>query len=500
MKKTFIISLLVAMALSVQAQRGEKTADSLKTLTIHSPKYKECTTPILNLLRVTCSKKETTLFLEAEKAPGNWISLSENTYLKANEKQYNLLKTEGIPIGEKCYLPQSGKLEFSLSFEPLPFETPYFDFLEETKNSRSWGITGIQLTDKLPKGTFPYTIKGTLSTKGFDGWEFPINRYDNQNVVGKIKIKGNQFEYHGIADSAMFCRIVAGAEYANFIVEKGTILINMKTNEFPSGTPLNDAYAELTKLRYKHREGLDSIRKSIIQGDMDRATRIKKLNELEYGTKHYLELQKKYIKPFILKHANDEVGTAACQSYLAMATPEHLEDIYPHLGEWILSRQQIKEMIAQIECSKKMASGQPFIDFEGEDINGNKVKLSDYVGKGKYVIVDYSASWCGPCKAEMPNLASIYNTYKGDRFDMVTVMVWDRLEASKKMLKEFDVQWKSIVNVGMKPMELYGFSGIPRIMLIDPDGIILYNDLRGTMIKEKLEKIFQTKRKGQSAY
>ena len=147
-------------------------------------------------------------------------------------------------------------------------------------------------------------------------------------------------------------------------------------------------------------------------------------------------------------------------------------------------------MIAQIEQSKKMASGQPFIDFEGEDVNGNKVRLSDYVGKGKYVIVDYSASWCGPCKAEMPNLANIYNTYKGDRFDMVTVMVWDRLEASKKMLKEFDVQWKSIVNVGMKPMELYGFNGIPRIMLIDPNGIILHNDLRGALIREQLEKAF----------
>ena len=190
-----------------------------------------------------------------------------------------------------------------------------------------------------------------------------------------------------------------------------------------------------------------------------------------------------------MKHSNDEVGVAALQGYLALATPELMDDIYPHLGPWILSRANIQKQIATINQSRKMAPGQPFIDFEGEDMNGNKVKLSDYVGKGKYVIVDFSASWCGPCKEEMPNLANVYNTFKGEKFEMVTVMVWDKLEASKKMLDEYKVNWKSILNVGMKPMELYGFSGIPRIMLFAPDGTIVHNQLRGAMIKEKLEEV-----------
>ena len=169
--------------------------------------------------------------------------------------------------------------------------------------------------------------------------------------------------------------------------------------------------------------------------------------------------------------------------------PEVLDDIYPHLGPWILSRKAIQEEIARINQSRKMNPGQPFIDFEGKDINGNKVKLSDYVGKGKYVIVDFSASWCGPCKEEMPNLANVYNTYKNDKFDMVTVMVWDNPKASKKMLEEFKVNWKSIIDVGMKPMELYGFSGIPRIILFAPDGSVVHNNLRGSMIDEKVKEV-----------
>ena len=327
-------------------------------------------------------------------------------------------------------------------------------------------------------------------TKGFDGHQFPIHRYSNNTIVGKITVKGNQFEYHGVADSAMFCRIEAGADLGNFIVEEGVVNVDMKTKLYPSGTPLNEALAELFQLdNTKIAATIDSIRQSIIQGKMDRETRIKRMNELEFNYDIYRAIQKDILKPFILKHSNDEVGAAAIQSYLALATPEMLDDIYPHLGPWILSRSNIQKQIAKINQSRKMAPGQPFIDFEGEDMNGNKVKLSDYVGKGKYVIVDFSASWCAPCKEEMPNLANVYNTFKGEKFEMVTVMVWDKLEASKKMLEDYKVNWKSILNVGMKPMELYGFSGIPRIMLFAPDGTIVHNQLRGAMIKQKLEEV-----------
>jgi hypothetical protein len=91
----------------------------------------------------------------------------------------------------------------------------------------------------------------------------------------------------------------------------------------------------------------------------------------------------------------------------------------------------------------------------------------------------------------MPNLADVYHTFKGEKFDMVTVMVWDRLEASKKMLEEFKIDWKSILNVGMKPMELYGFNGIPRIMLFAPDGTIVHNELRGDLIKAKVKEVLK---------
>ena len=487
MKNTLIISgslVIITVLTFIILLSGKR-----ETLIVDFPCYKEKSSRAIEIFRVVCNDTVTILHMEAVGPPNNWVRLSSGVHLYTDDgDQYKLVNHKGIELDKECYLPESGKIRFMLEFEPLPEKARIFGFSEGYKKG-NWNIRGIRLTNELPKGYFRYTLKGTLPNSAFDGQQFPIHRYSNNSVVGKITVKGNQYEYHGMADSAMYCRIDIGQHFGNFIVEEGSINVDMETQMYPSGTPLNEAYAEFARLDKKVSTTIDSLRQSIIQGQMDRETRIKKLNDLEYDFDIRRRIMKEVIKPFILKHSNDEAGAAALQSYFVLSTPEMLDDIYPHLGPWILSRAIIQDEIGTINQSRKMAIGQPFIDFEGEDVNGNKVKLSDYVGKGKYVIVDFSASWCGPCKAEMPVLANVYNTYKHTNFDMVTVMVWDKPEASRKMLEEFNVNWKSIVNVGMKPMELYGFSGIPRIILFAPDGSIVHNNLRGNLIKEKLEEV-----------
>ena len=148
-------------------------------------------------------------------------------------------------------------------------------------------------------------------------------------------------------------------------------------------------------------------------------------------------------------------------------------------------------MIQQQEILKKTAEGAMFTDFTIEQPDGSKVSLSDYVGKGKYVLVDFWASWCGPCRAEIPNIKELYDKYHSKGLDVFGVAVWDKVEDTQKAIKELGIVWPQIINAQQIPTELYGIQGIPHIILFAPDGTIVARDLREEAIKEKVAEVMK---------
>ncbi|MBR5644545.1 MAG: TlpA family protein disulfide reductase [Salinivirgaceae bacterium] len=139
------------------------------------------------------------------------------------------------------------------------------------------------------------------------------------------------------------------------------------------------------------------------------------------------------------------------------------------------------------EKQKATAVGSMFKDFAAE-YNGKTTKLSDFVGKGKYVLVDFWASWCGPCRAETPNLVNAYNKYKGKKFNVLGVTINDHPEDSERAMEELGINYPQILNTPDSCADLYGIMGIPHIMLFGPDGTILERDLRGEEIEIAVKK------------
>ncbi len=141
-------------------------------------------------------------------------------------------------------------------------------------------------------------------------------------------------------------------------------------------------------------------------------------------------------------------------------------------------------------------AGNMFIDFGGFALDGKAVKLSDYVGKGKYVLVDFWASWCGPCKNEMPKVIDAYNKFSGDKFVVIGVNIGDKEDSFKAAVPELGIPYPQIFIPRNSKDEnnavlLYNVETIPHIILFAPDGTIIERGLHGAELDEKISGLLK---------
>lgn len=189
------------------------------------------------------------------------------------------------------------------------------------------------------------------------------------------------------------------------------------------------------------------------------------------------------------KENKDNVVALVALSELDINTPEEIALVLS-LDEKLKATEDGAKFTKLAEALDATAEGKMFTDFtigEGE----NAKSLSDYVGKGKYILVDFWASWCRPCKNQIPYLKDVYNTYAGENFDVLSVAVWDDPQASVDTAKAYGVNWSHIIDAQRIPTDIYGIRGIPHIILFGPDGTILKRGLYGDTIKTGVEEALQ---------
>lgn len=177
--------------------------------------------------------------------------------------------------------------------------------------------------------------------------------------------------------------------------------------------------------------------------------------------------------------------------------PEVLSGTLDSLCDSLQQNDFVSKLKEGIAAKTRTAEGKMFTDFtvvqDPDNAAATTVKFSDYVGRGKYMLVDFWASWCGPCKGEIPNLKEVYEKFKGDDFDMLSIAVWDEPAASVDTAAAYGIKWNHIINAQKIPTDIYGIDGIPHIILFGPDGKIIRRDLRGAEIGEEISKYVNAK-------
>ena len=314
-----------------------------------------------------------------------------------------------------------------------------------------------------------YTVTMDANPADNNTMAYLIN-WDTQAKLDSAVVTDNKINFAGtVADDFIGRVIVNGKRGPMFIVEQGDIVID--PNGDATGTPLNEkwnAYAtEISKIQ-------DEFNKLNPADSVD----VAKAKELEEA---YNAVPAKAFK----ENADNALGLYwFMQMAYDLTLPQLQEEIAKNPA--LAKSGQVEGLLNAKKAKEATSVGNHYKDFT-ITYDGKEYKLSDYVKPGKYTLVDFWASWCGPCIRQTKVIKELYEKYKDKGLDVVGVAVWDEPENTLKAIKTHDLQWPCIINAQTIPTDLYGISGIPCIILINPDGVIISRDKQGQELKDDVD-------------
>lgn len=316
-----------------------------------------------------------------------------------------------------------------------------------------------------------YTLTLPLSPEDDDATVFIVN-YDNGAKIDSVTVEDGRAVFKGSVDEPVMARLTMdGQRMGTFILENGDLtMVPQKGISSPLNDKLTAIQQELSAIVQQYR-ALPDDSASMARG---------------------AELEKQYndvVEKTIVENAGNPVGYYFFMNKAYEYSLPELKDAlekYPAFKKY----ERVNKLVEAAENKARTQPGNKFVDFEIAN-DSTVQRLSDYVGKGKYVLVDFWASWCGPCIRETKVIKEILQEYGPKGLQVLGVAVWDEPQNTLDAIEKHQLPWPQILNAQTVPTDLYGISGIPCIILFGPDGTIISRDKQDAELKADVARVFE---------
>lgn len=348
-----------------------------------------------------------------------------------------------------------------------------------------------------------YTLTGNLSSGGSDSLQVYLQEIDENTgefvSVDTTTVKNGTFVFKGTAGESPVLRFISAEGISKPVlvaIEAGNIDVSFDTAFVATvkGTALNDTYQAFSNKRNKASDDLRALSK--LSKEAEKAGTLTPQYEKELDDKYdsLYNGMKKEVFDFTKANITNPLGVYTLTDRGVSFDAAQLKELLPALDAKAKTNAKVQKLEKRLEALEATEIGKQFVDIKGTTPDGKELSLSEYAGKGKYVLVDFWASWCPPCRKDMPLVVEAYKKYKNKGFEIVGVSLDDDKVEWEKGIKDLNITWPQVSDLKGWKTELgaaYAVNSIPHTVLLDKEGKIIATDLRGDQLSEKLAELLK---------
>lgn len=294
--------------------------------------------------------------------------------------------------------------------------------------------------------------------------------------VDTIEIKGGAFSYTLPIDTTSIYRVdIEGNKfgYVSFIAEKGIHKFRLKESAqgfYIEGGYLNsELNAMISKNALIDRQQSGEVME--VLEDTGLADDEKRVRHDEQA-KNYEAIKRNLFSDYLYRHPNNAVGMEAFAQLKYKSDGEFIK-AYEAQSEVVKRGLAPLRRYEKILNAQRTQEGSTYLDFEINTIEGKTIKFSDFMEEDKYLLVDFWASWCVPCRKVLPYVKKMVERLPSERLTMLSIGCFDKPEPYQKAVEEEEIPWREVLDVNSTGAEVYGVRSIPHFILISPEGKIL---------------------------